>query len=197
MPTWKTTSHAVDRFCERVDQSMSGDEAHEYIETAWPERCYPNGRTRDGHDRWALTKYQHCELVTKRERGVVVVVTTLGPEETVHDDCDMPPPDELEEMMRLYYAEAPRHPETPATNATDFASSKSMLSVLENQLEQARSSNQWAKTVRMLRAQHTDRMSYRNALRIAVRALQRHGDAEALADIAEIEPGFVTGLVAK
>lgn len=103
--TWIPTTHAIDRFCQRVDAAMSADQADEYLRAVWPERCYPiRERTRSGEQRWKLTEYDSCELVTKRDaqHGTVFVVTALGPDEVVHEESDLLEQWELEEMLRLW-----------------------------------------------------------------------------------------------
>ena len=191
MSDWIATGHAVERFIERIDQTVSVEQAQRYIETAWPQKTIPRTtRTRDGRERWGLADYPYCELVTTRERDGVIVLTSLGPDETAsmrRDDVELDPA-ELREMLEAY---ARLFPDQVPEQVSEPRNAARRINQLEAELSQLRRAKYWVKLANNLVSAERDASQAHHALRIAVRRLHELDDVETLADIAEIRPDFV------
>ncbi len=129
---WQVSPHAVDRFIERVDPSMTYKQAERILSSAFPEQAIPlRTRTLNGQQRWEMVGYPAI-LVTKRDGREVVVLTVLDKQEEQEQEQGMTEI-EMEEMLRLYYqsqkaeetaTSAPLTqelltPETPVTGPTE------------------------------------------------------------------------------
>lgn len=216
MDPWLITYHAAVRFAERVDRSLTPEDATRAIESLLPLATLLPERTLKNSERWALPGIEAVIVARLDPKiGARVAVTVLGPREMVEDGATKavvaaylrvkkfvePPPGPPEQPVKQKGRKAKgsdelailkeQHRNLMLAHRRLAAMTANEVSHITHELAKSRRSESIARE-----AEATANVAKKPiiaALRVAVIAL-RGGECfdDALRAIAAIDPGFVS-----
>lgn len=87
------TQHAAERWVERVEPELTVSRAQERMLDLWASASRRREKTVDGAERWRIEE-PLAEIIARQERGSIVAVSVIGPEEIARMEAEAEAPQE-------------------------------------------------------------------------------------------------------